>query len=336
MDKALAFEGATTQVSWDNVTGKPEYYPPENHAHSIDQIENLYEELRDITTSLDGKAEWPHKHDISAIVDLEEDLGAIQSDIANKANATHTHAISDVTNLQTTLNGKAASSHNHSASNITSGTLPVTRGGTGVTANPSMLVDLNRTTAASVFASAPRPGVIGTLPVARGGTGVTSISALKSALGISSSFNTEVLRINLNESRQIVSPPFTLPVNRGSDTTDNDEPLLLDSVTFSKTINTANIKCTIIEAGYISWYNRPDSAKPYIVCNYATGHSFVLSYNNNYILYDTDTDGDNWNAEIYLRAYGNTVGLYAISHTNSTRVIDDDINITIEIEATYK
>ena len=210
MDKALAFEGATTQVSWDNVTGKPEYYPPENHAHSIDQIEDLYEELRDITTSLDGKAEWPHKHDMSAIVDLEEDLGAIQSDIANKANiehtheitdvnnlqtqlngkasASHSHAISDVTNLQTTLNGKAASSHNHSASNITSGTLGTARGGTGITANPSMLVNLGSTSAASVFQTSPRPGVTGTLPVAKGGTGVTSISALKSALGIPASF----------------------------------------------------------------------------------------------------------------------------------------------------
>lgn len=171
-------------MSWDNVTGKPEYYPPENHGHTIEQIEDLYEELRDITTSLDGKAEWPHKHDISAIVDLEEDLGAIQSDIANKANATHTHAISDVTNLQTTLNGKAASSHNHSASNITSGTLPTSRGGTGITTNPSMLINLGSTSAASVFATSPRPGVTGTLPVARGGTGVTSLEALKSSLNI--------------------------------------------------------------------------------------------------------------------------------------------------------
>lgn len=173
-------------MSWDNVTGKPEYYPPENHGHTIDQIEDLYNELRDINTSLDSKAEWPHKHDMSAIVDLEEDLGAIQSDIANKANATHTHAISDVTNLQTTLNGKAASSHNHSASNITSGTLPTSRGGTGITTNPSMLINLGSTSAASVFATSPRPGVTGTLPVARGGTGVTSISALKIALGIPS------------------------------------------------------------------------------------------------------------------------------------------------------
>ena len=35
--------------------------------------------------------------------------------------------------IQTQLNGKAASSHNHSAANITSGTLSVSRGGTGVT-----------------------------------------------------------------------------------------------------------------------------------------------------------------------------------------------------------
>ena len=34
-------------------------------------------------------------------------------------------------NIQTQLNGKAPTSHNHSASNITSGTLPLSRGGTG-------------------------------------------------------------------------------------------------------------------------------------------------------------------------------------------------------------
>ena len=70
----------------------------------------------------------------------------------------HTHddryyTESEVNNL---LSGKAASSHNHSASQITSGTLPVTRGGTGV----------------------------------------TSISALKSVLGITSgSANIEVVKL---------------------------------------------------------------------------------------------------------------------------------------------
>lgn len=73
--------------------------------------------------------------------------------------------------------GAAASSHNHSASEITSGTLPVTRGGTGKTVNPNMLVNLGSTSAASVFAASPRPGVTGTLPVARGGTGQTSVDS---------------------------------------------------------------------------------------------------------------------------------------------------------------
>lgn len=73
--------------------------------------------------------------------------------------------------------GAAASSHNHSASNITSGTLPVSRGGTGITSNPSMLINLASTSTASVFAASPRPGVTGTLPIARGGTGATTALA---------------------------------------------------------------------------------------------------------------------------------------------------------------
>lgn len=78
----------------------------------------------------------------------------------------------------------AAGTHSHAASDITSGTLAVARGGTGITSNPSMLTNLGSGSAASVFASSPRPGVTGTLPVANGGTGVTSIDALKSALGL--------------------------------------------------------------------------------------------------------------------------------------------------------
>lgn len=89
-------------------------------------------------------------------------------------------------NVQTQLNGKAASSHNHSASNITSGTLAVARGGTGVTANPSMLVNLGSGSAASVFAASPRPGVTGTLPISKGGTGATTAAQARTNLGISS------------------------------------------------------------------------------------------------------------------------------------------------------
>ena len=52
-------------------------------------------------------------------------------------------------NIQTQLNGKADSSHNHSASNITSGTLPITRGGTGATTSSEVLTNLGLTATAT-------------------------------------------------------------------------------------------------------------------------------------------------------------------------------------------
>ena len=56
-------------------------------------------------------------------------------------------------------------------SKASAGTLAVARGGTGLTASPSMLTNLASTTAANVLAASPRPGVTGVLPVANGGTG---------------------------------------------------------------------------------------------------------------------------------------------------------------------
>jgi len=97
------------------------------------------------------------------------------SHIANKSNP---HG---VTAAQV---GAALSSHNHAAGDITSGTLPVARGGTGVTSNPSMLVNLASTSAASAFAASPRPGVTGVLPVTNGGTGATTAANALKNLGI--------------------------------------------------------------------------------------------------------------------------------------------------------
>lgn len=68
----------------------------------------------------------------------------------------------------------AAASHNHSASNITSGTLPITRGGTG------------QTTAAGVRNALGLGNTTGALPVANGGTGATNVAAaVKAFLGSS-------------------------------------------------------------------------------------------------------------------------------------------------------
>ena len=50
-----------------------------------------------------------------------------------------------------------------------------------------MLTNLGSTTAASVFAASPRPGVTGTLPVANGGTGATDAATALTNLGAAAS-----------------------------------------------------------------------------------------------------------------------------------------------------
>lgn len=110
-------------------------------------------------------------------------LGITPANIGAAATS-HTHTIAQVTNLQNTLDGKAASSHNHSAANITSGTLPISRGGTGLTASPSLLVNLGSTAADNVLEASPRPGITGTLALSHGGTGATTASGAVSNLGI--------------------------------------------------------------------------------------------------------------------------------------------------------
>ena len=112
----------------------------------------------------------------------------IQFNGANKA--TFNGSSSTTVNITPSAIGAAASSHNHSASNITSGTLPVSRGGTGIAANPSMLTNLGSTTAAGVFQTSPRPGITGTLAIAHGGTGATSASAARTALGAAAASHT--------------------------------------------------------------------------------------------------------------------------------------------------
>ena len=137
-----------------------------------------------IYTALRGKAASSHTHTKAQITDFPTTMTP----------SAHTHAASDVTSG--TLSADRIPGL--AASKITSGTLAVARGGTGVTANPSLLVNLASTSAASVFAASPRPGVTGTLPVARGGTGVTTLAALKNALGVSGGILTKVELASFN------------------------------------------------------------------------------------------------------------------------------------------
>lgn len=103
-----------------------------------------------IQTQLDGKAASSHNHAASNITSgtLSSDrlptvpiakggtgattAAAALTNLGITATATELNYVDGVTsNIQTQLDGKAASSHNHSASNITSGTLAIARGGTG-------------------------------------------------------------------------------------------------------------------------------------------------------------------------------------------------------------
>ena len=76
-----------------------------------------------------------------------------------------------------------------SGGKVTSGTwngsaIGVAYGGTGLTASPSMLINLGSTSAANVLQASPRPGVTGTLAVANGGTGATTAAGALKNLGL--------------------------------------------------------------------------------------------------------------------------------------------------------
>lgn len=53
----------------------------------------------------------------------------------------------------------------------------ISHGGSGLSASPSLLVNLSSASADTVMKQSPRPGVYGTLPVANGGTGKTNLDS---------------------------------------------------------------------------------------------------------------------------------------------------------------
>lgn len=97
------------------------------HSHEMDDVTGLNDKISEIETSVSGKANATHTHTTSQVDGLDTKLSGIDDGIAAKADKVHKHAIADVTDLQTTLDDKAAASHEHSADNITSGTLSIDR-----------------------------------------------------------------------------------------------------------------------------------------------------------------------------------------------------------------
>lgn len=62
----------------------------------------------------------------------------------------HKHSVADVTGLQTALDGKAASSHTHNASDVTSGALSIAHGGTGAATAAAARTSLGAASAADL------------------------------------------------------------------------------------------------------------------------------------------------------------------------------------------
>ncbi len=65
------------------------------------------------------------------------------------------------------------------------GTLPIAKGGTGMTSSPSLQVNLASSSAANVLQASPRPGVTGILPLANGGLGTSDPAQARTALEVS-------------------------------------------------------------------------------------------------------------------------------------------------------
>lgn len=80
----------------------------------------------------------------------------------------------------------AASVFAESPSPGVTGKLGVANGGTGLTAAPALLVNLEETSTANIFTAAPRPGVTGKLPIVNGGTGANTAAGARTNLGLGS------------------------------------------------------------------------------------------------------------------------------------------------------
>lgn len=170
---SLRLFGDTSWTSTSNM-GKT------GHLYSYDSSQNATFPAKVTATSFSGSID---PSDLSVVVPLTK--GGTGANLTYSANGIIRFSSSGsyFSSTPTASGAFYATSANGSP---TFGTLPVAQGGTGLTSNPSMLVNLGSTSAASVLASAPRPGITGTLAVGHGGTGVTSNPSMLVNLGSTS------------------------------------------------------------------------------------------------------------------------------------------------------
>ncbi|MFG6379564.1 MAG: hypothetical protein K1W19_14805 [Lachnospiraceae bacterium] len=133
---------------------------------------------------------------IAAFEQIKKSLQRAKGYTANKMSEIADATVAAIEEIE---NKKADTEHKHSAGDVTSGTLPIARGGTGnTTGNAATATKLQtartiRTNLASTSSTSfdgtanITPGVTGTLPVANGGTGATTAANARTNLGAFSS-----------------------------------------------------------------------------------------------------------------------------------------------------
>lgn len=157
---ALASPSGGGVSSWNDLTDKPTSFPPSTHTHTIAEVENLSTDLDTIRAVID-------------IIDARDVGVSSWNDLTDKPStfppATHTHAASD----------------------ITSGTLAITRIPTGTTSttvclgNDARLSDA-RTPASHTHGNLSNAGAIGTasgVPIITGTNGVLQAGAFGTTAG---------------------------------------------------------------------------------------------------------------------------------------------------------
>ena len=107
--QSAATADSANAVTWGNVSGKPSTFTPSSHTHTKSQITDFPSSLKNPTSlsiQLNGGTATTYDGSTAKSINITPaGIGAAAS--------AHTHTIANVTGLQTALDGKAASGHNH-------------------------------------------------------------------------------------------------------------------------------------------------------------------------------------------------------------------------------
>ncbi|WNM65139.1 hypothetical protein SEA_STAP_24 [Mycobacterium phage Stap] len=132
---------AYSKQSWENV-------PSTNTPLSADRLNHIENGIEEAHEGLDDKADLAHDHVLADVTDVTASASEVNVLDGITASTAELNYVDGVTsNVQTQLDGKAAASHTHSASDISSGTLDIARipvgssGSTVCAGNDSRLSD---------------------------------------------------------------------------------------------------------------------------------------------------------------------------------------------------